>query len=187
MPPRDRQAWDAIAADVMDGGFTIVYGAEPPAHTRRLMETLGVEVRVDPGQPTRVLQCAHMEHSGHELTTTVDCRISGCTEPAAATHGRWAKLCDDHADQAKRMAREAGTLSGGNGNGGAPANGHGSLAETAKKVVTAARQVDRTIARVKAARKTFNDEKAAAKPALEQLIASLDELRGEAAELLRGD
>jgi hypothetical protein len=115
--------------------------------------------------------------NANDATTTVFCKVEGCENEARATRGRYALLCDDHIKDARSLTEK---LVGVHAEDAAakPAKKLG-LAEHAKRLVPAARQLEHKVT----ARRTATGQ---ARAALEQFNEELTLIKQSAQELLGG-
>jgi methylphosphotriester-DNA--protein-cysteine methyltransferase len=87
--------------------------------------------------------------SAHEATRSADCKVPNCTEPSAAMHGIYGRLCASHADQKRRERLEAGDAKLEH----ATKRPKG-REDAIRAVLRAAREVDRQTKKLNALRKT---------------------------------
>jgi hypothetical protein len=106
--------------------------------------------------------------SAHELVRTVLCKVEDCGEPATATRGRYALLCDTHrAEKARAVPlRTVPPLPA-----PAAAGSASTIKQAAQKLVPAAADLDKALGRRNLARADAVHAFTAFKQALDELHA----------------
>ena len=111
--------------------------------------TLGAHVVVDRQAPHCALPCARcdaIEREDAMDTETQVCKQPGCTRDATAKMGPYAGLCDDHAEQARKVRSDTARRSG----GGSPRSNGSGMADAVRELLPLARKLDRLQGRLAA-------------------------------------
>lgn len=106
------------------------------------------------------------EFAAHDVTRIVNCKIHGCDEEAISARGRYAKLCETHRRIAAADAAAARPPELARAN---PAADRVSVRAAAQKLVPAAGELDKALARRQSARDHARAAFAEFKKALDQL------------------